>query len=157
MKNDFLGFSSKWIRQYSVCHGRGSSPSPKNSRERIDSLVSTLKFWFSLQKQSKETSLIFRCHGAPGVVYLFAKAFLVWKDEKYLQAALRCGDCVWSRGLLRKGPGICHGVAGSGFVFLLLYRLTHDQKHLYRATKFAEFLNSKEFLTARRPDCPWRL
>lgn len=90
------------------------------------------------------------------MVYLFVKAFLVWKEEKYLEAAIRCGDCVWLRGLLKKGPGICHGVAGSGFVFLVLFRLTNDQKYLYRATKFAEFLNTREFLAARKPDCPWR-
>ena len=56
--------------------------------------------------------LIHWCHGAPGVVYLFAKAYLVWKDEKYLAAAMRCGDIVWKKGLLKKGPGICHGIAG---------------------------------------------
>ena len=47
-----------------------------------------------------------------GIVYLFAKAFLFWKDEKYLSASLRCGELTWQKGLLRKGPGICHGVAG---------------------------------------------
>ena len=47
----------------------------------------------------------FRCHGAPGTVYLFVKAFLVWRDDAFLNAALRCGEVVWQRGLLRKGPG----------------------------------------------------
>ena len=56
--------------------------------------------------------LVHWCHGAPGVVYLLAKAFLVWKEEKYLLGALRCGELVWNRGLLKKGPGICHGIAG---------------------------------------------
>ena len=99
----------------------------------------------------------FRCHGAPGTAYLFVKAFLAWRDETFLNAALRCGDCVWQRGLLRKGPGICHGVAGSGYVFLLLHRLTSDPRHVYRATKVAEFLFTDEFKTARTPDCPHRL
>lgn len=49
-----------------------------------------------------------------GVVYLFAKAYKVWGDERYLQACIRCGEITWKRGLLTKGPGICHGVAGSG-------------------------------------------
>ncbi len=56
--------------------------------------------------------LVHWCHGAPGVVYLFAKAFIVWKDDKYITAALRSSDLVWNRGLLKKGPGICHGIAG---------------------------------------------
>ncbi|KAK3741810.1 hypothetical protein QZH41_010444 [Actinostola sp. cb2023] len=102
--------------------------------------------------------LVHWCHGAPGVVYMMVKAYLTWKDEKYLNAALRCGDVVWEKGLLKKGPGICHGVAGSGYVFLLLYRLTGDKKHLYRAYKFADFIQTQEFQKgARSPDCPYSL
>lgn len=105
-----------------------------------------------------EHKLVHWCHGAPGAVYLFAKAYIVFKEQKYLNSCLLAGDLVWSRGLLRKGPGICHGVAGSGYVFLLLYRLTNDPKHLYRATKFADFLASEEFLRdARTPDRPLSL
>ena len=54
---------------------------------------------------------------------MLAKAYLVFgKEEKYLIGALNCGECVWRKGLLKKGPGICHGIAGSGYVFLTLYR-----------------------------------
>ena len=63
--------------------------------------------------RNKEDELLHWCHGAPGVVYLLAKAFLTWKDEKYLQAAKKCAEITWQKGLLRKGPGICHGVAGT--------------------------------------------
>ncbi|KAL5009684.1 hypothetical protein ScPMuIL_011989 [Solemya velum] len=102
--------------------------------------------------------LVHWCHGAPGVVHLFAKAYKVWGEEKYLQACLRCGELIWQRGLLHKGPGICHGVAGNGYVFLLLFRLTGDQKHLHRALRFAEFLFTPEFQeTARTPDSPLSL
>ena len=66
--------------------------------------------------------LVHWCHGAPGVVYLLVRAYLVWNEEKYLTGALKCGECLWNKGLLKKGPGICHGVAGSGYVFLLLHR-----------------------------------
>ncbi len=98
------------------------------------------------------------CAFFPGVVYLFARAYLVWKDPRYLDACLRCGELTWQKGLLRKGPGICHGVAGSGYVFLLLYRLTSDEKHLHRALRFAEFMQTEEFQRgARRPDCPYSL
>ena len=108
--------------------------------------------------QKSEHKLVHWCHGAPGAVYLFAKAFLVFKDQKYLNSCLQCGELVWNKGLLRKGPGICHGVAGSGYVFLLLYRLTNDRKHLHRAAKFAEFLTTEEFQNeARTPDRPFSL
>jgi len=109
------------------------------------------------QRQA-EHDLVHWCHGAPGVVYLFAKAYLVLNDVKYLDAALRCGDCVWKKGLLKKGPGICHGVAGSGYVFLLLYRLTNDKKHMGRAIYFSEFMYTEEFNRgSRQPDCPFSL
>ncbi|XP_074656099.1 lanC-like protein 3 [Tubulanus polymorphus] len=111
-----------------------------------------------LRKPRPESEeLIHWCHGAPGIVYLFAKAYLVWKDEKYLRACVKCGEVTWEKGLLKKGPGICHGVAGSGYVFLLLYRLTQDQKYIDRAVKFAEFMQSAEFQAARTPDCPYSL
>lgn len=102
-------------------------------------IQSTVDFLLSMQSESgnfpcamdeappfrprpEKDELVHWCHGAPGMVYLLAKAYLVWRQDKYLSAALKCGDCVWSKGLLKKGPGICHGVAGSGYVFLLLFR-----------------------------------
>ncbi len=86
------------------------------------------------------------------------KAYLRYKEQKYLDCAIRCGEFIWRRGLLRKGPGICHGVSGNGFGHMLLYRLTNDTKHLYRAIKFAEFLKTETFNTeARIPDSPYSL
>ena len=113
---------------------------------------------FPTKYGGKESELIHWCHGAPGVFYLFAKAYIVFQEEKYLNACLKCGDLIWHKGLLRKGPGICHGVAGNGYVFLILYRLTKDPKHLYRATKFMEFLTNEMFVKeARIPDRPFSL
>ena len=93
-----------------------------------------------------------------GAVYVFAKAYQLWQDQSYLDACHACSEVTWSKGLLKKGPGICHGVAGSGYVFLLLYRLTKDPKYLHRALQFAEFMESDEFKQgARTPDCPYSL
>ncbi|GLV43553.1 uncharacterized protein CBL_04095 [Carabus blaptoides fortunei] len=108
--------------------------------------------------RSEEHELVHWCHGAPGTVYLMARAYIVFGDEKYLQSCEKCAELVWIKGLLRKGPGICHGVAGNGYVFLLLYRLTNDLKYIHRAMAFAQFLDADEFKTqARTPDYPYSL
>ena len=87
-----------------------------------------------------EEELVHWCHGAPGTVYLLARAWLTWREEKYLAALRRAGDLCWEKGLLRKGPGICHGVAGTGYVFLLLYRLTKVGSSCQLASLFLLFL-----------------
>lgn len=110
------------------------------------------------RSRSENDELVHWCHGAPGVVYLMAAAYLYWKEERYLDSCLKCGELTWKKGLLKKGPGICHGIAGSGYVFLLLYRLTQDPKHWHRAAAFANFMKTDEFYeNARRPDSPYSL
>ncbi|KAG4075003.1 hypothetical protein HA402_014582 [Bradysia odoriphaga] len=105
-----------------------------------------------------DNPLIHWCHGAPGAIYLLIKAYLVFREEKYLNSCRRAADLIWHYGLLRKGPGICHGVAGNGYAFLIMYRLTGEVRYMHRATKFAEFLKSSEFLQrSRTPDCPFSL
>lgn len=54
-----------------------------------------------------------------GVVYLMAKAYLYWKEDKYLRSCLKCGDLVWTKGLLKKGPGKVYSVCYHINVFLL--------------------------------------
>ncbi|CAH1782538.1 unnamed protein product [Owenia fusiformis] len=113
---------------------------------------------YSRQQRPASEELVHWCHGAPGVVYLFAKAYLTWGDQKYLDACIKCGELTWGQGLLKKGPGICHGVAGSGYVFLLLYRLTNNPVYRYRAERFAEFMQTSKFKSgARTPDSPYSL
>ncbi|XP_043928342.1 lanC-like protein 3 [Protopterus annectens] len=98
----------------------------------------------------RENELVHWCHGAPGIAYLYAKAYMISKKPRYLDTCIRCGELTWHKGLLKKGPGICHGVAGSAYVFLLLYRLTGNTKYIYRAQRFAEFLLSEEFKAGSR-------
>jgi hypothetical protein len=110
------------------------------------------------EANKNDHKLVHWCHGASGTVYLFAKAYLVFNDQKYLHSILRSGDLMWNKGLLKKGPGICHGIAGNGYVFLILYRLTNDPRHLHRASCFADFLTNETFLReARQPDHPHSL
>lgn len=102
--------------------------------------------------------LVHWCHGAPGVIYLYIKAYIQFGDEKYLTACTKASELIWRKGLLRKGPGICHGVAGNGYVFLVMYRLTKKPKYLYRAMRFAYFLERPEFgRYLLKPDYPWSL
>ncbi len=112
----------------------------------------------SSRPKSSSKELVHWCHGAGGVVFLLARAYLYFGDVKYLNACIKCEDLIWEKGLLKKGPGICHGIAGHGLVHLLLYRLTHDVKYLYRAVQFGEFLKTDTFKTqARTPDSPYSL
>ena len=106
---------------------------------------------------NQRSPLVHWCHGSCGAVFLFCKAYEVFRDEDFLQAAVRAGEVVWKRGLLRKGPGLCHGVSGNGYALLKLYKITTDEKYLTRASRFAEFMFSGRFRFARVPDRPWSL
>lgn len=139
----------------------------KYNKSAAQDIQTTTEFIASLQTEEgnwpccmvevgmTDHKLVHWCHGAPGTVYLMAKAYLIYKDQRYRDACVKAADFVWRRGLLRKGPGICHGVAGNGYVFLLLHRLTGDEKYLHRAKMFAEFLTEDGFIRdARLPDNP---
>ncbi|CAH8499599.1 unnamed protein product [Dicrocoelium dendriticum] len=102
-------------------------------------------------------ALIHWCHGSPGAVLAYARAYILWKDGRYLAECRRCAELIWHRGLLKKGPGICHGVAGNAYIFLLMYRLTGEAFYLHRCAAFARFMQMDAFKQARRPDCPYSL
>jgi len=98
------------------------------------------------------------CHGAPAFVPLFLRAYQEYKDVRYMDAAIEAAKVTWSRGLLKKGPGLCHGVSGNGYVFLLLFKLTRDKLWFDMAWKFAEFIWSEEGRkTWDTPDEPYSL
>ncbi|CAH0559452.1 unnamed protein product [Brassicogethes aeneus] len=102
--------------------------------------------------------LVHWCHGAGGIVYMMAKAYLTFNDTNYLDSCKLISELIWSKGLLKKGPGICHGVAGNGYVFLLLYRLTMNVKYLHRAICFYRFMETEQFKKdSRVPDYPYSL
>lgn len=112
----------------------------------------------SERKRNTEKRLVHWCHGAPGIIHMMCKAFIVFGEEKYLIASERAADLIWREGLLKKGPGICHGIAGNAYAFIVLYRITENPKYLYRAIQFMKFLENelfKEFATV--PDRPFSL
>ncbi|XP_076686240.1 glutathione S-transferase LANCL1 isoform X1 [Andrena cerasifolii] len=106
---------------------------------------------------SHTDKLVHWCHGAPAMPMLFCLAYEIYQDDRYLKTALQCGEVVWSRGLLKKGYGICHGVAGNAYTFLSLFQQTKDVKHLYRACKFADWCMDFGTHQNRIPDRPFSL
>jgi hypothetical protein len=88
----------------------------------------------------KDDCLVHWCHGAPGFVSLFTKAHECFGDPKYREAAIAAAQCVWERGLLKKGISVCHGITGNAYAFLNLYRATGEPSHRYRALKFCQVL-----------------
>ncbi|KAH9624508.1 hypothetical protein KSS87_019824 [Heliosperma pusillum] len=83
--------------------------------------------------------LVHWCHGAPGVALTLVKAYEVFKDNMFLDAAIEAAEVVWNRGMLKR-VGICHGISGNAYVFLSLYRATGNMCYLYKAKAFASFL-----------------
>ena len=41
------------------------------------------------------------CHGSTGALPMFLAAHQHFKEQKYLDAALNCGEAIWHRGLLK--------------------------------------------------------
>ncbi|XP_071528976.1 lanC-like protein 2 [Panulirus ornatus] len=101
--------------------------------------------------------LVHWCHGAPGAIFLFAKAYQVYGNISYLEHAKKCGECIWERGLLKKGYGLCHGSAGNGYALLYLYQVTGDAVYLYRAAQFGRWCQEYGTHGCRTPDRPLSL
>lgn len=82
-------------------------------------------------------------HGAPGWIYMFIEAHK--RNPKnnnktdYLEAAERCAEVIWKRGILHCGYGLSDGTAGNAYAFLAMYKLTKKNLYLHRAIKFAEW------------------
>ncbi|XP_066993541.2 lanC-like protein 2 [Anabrus simplex] len=119
--------------------------------------VESLQFTSGNFPSSLETNkdkLVQWCHGAPGMVDLFSLAYHIFRKESYLTTALKCGELVWKRGILKKGYSICHGVSGNAYTFLRLYQETHDLKHLHRAYQFADWCTEYGKYQSHPPDRP---
>lgn len=106
---------------------------------------------------SKTDKLIHWCHGAPGMTMLFYQAYEIFEDKTFLDTAIQCGEVIWSRGILKKGYGICHGVSGNAYTLLYLFQKMKDPKYLYRACKFAQWCMDYGTKQHREPDRPFSL
>lgn len=92
--------------------------------------------WYpSVADRDRPPWLCQHCHGAPGMVTVFADApFTSPELEDLLREG---GKFAWAAGPLAKGSNLCHGTAGNGYAFLKLYRRTKDLAWLDRARAFA--------------------
>jgi hypothetical protein len=73
-----------------------------------------------------DKELVQFCHGAPGMICMFLKAYEVFNDERYLTAAKHASEVVWEHGVLRKGVGKCQ-ILDNNIVLLLFILLTFSQ------------------------------
>ena len=106
---------------------------------------------------NENDKLIHWCHGAPGSIHLFLKAYQIFQSQEYLEIAIKSGEVIWQRGLLKKGYGLCHGIAGNAYGFLALYQTTNDIRHLRRAKGFCQFIFDYGNHDCRNPDRPYSL
>lgn len=77
-------------------------------------------------------ALVQWCHGAPGLVMLLAQRLrMAIRAGEFESVASRdflahktrvAAECVWRRGLTKKGPGLCHGASGNGYALLVAAR-----------------------------------
>jgi hypothetical protein len=91
--------------------------------------------WPAVAESLASPRLVQYCHGAPGVVIVFADAPVATPelDEVLRQA----GEFIWRAGPLAKGPGLCHGTGGNGYAFLKLHARFGEPVWLERARAFA--------------------
>ncbi|KAF5839816.1 hypothetical protein DUNSADRAFT_18478 [Dunaliella salina] len=141
--------------RYVLAHEQDVPGSPSGSGGHYPTQMGQLK-------RNSDRVLVHWCHGAPGAVFLLCKAHEVFggggDGAAYLPAACRAGEVVWSRGLLRKGPGLCHGVAGNGFALHRLWKSGAGAKWLHRSQQFGLALGDEEVQqTFHNPDNPYSL
>ncbi|KAH8919266.1 hypothetical protein BT69DRAFT_1353233 [Atractiella rhizophila] len=111
---------------------------------------------FKCTPKDEKTELVHFCHGAPGFILLISRLLSLHAEgtialapelkDKLTVSLKKAADCVWEKGLLKKGINLCHGVAGSAYVLLQLAVLpkgilSDDERrdYLWKATRFASF------------------
>ena len=68
--------------------------------------------------------LVHFCHGAPGAIPMLIEAHRMFKDQIYMDALIKAGECTWNLGLLLKGNGLCHGISGNAYFLHSIWRYT---------------------------------
>ena len=104
----------------------------------------------SIQKTGRELDLVRKCdrlvqfcHGAPGHVLLLTQMYIKAQEhcqvfaenaQRHLADAKQITEnVILSKGLLRKGVGLCHGISGNAYCFLSLHN-AESKKDVERNT-----------------------
>jgi hypothetical protein len=91
--------------------------------------------WHAEARRDVLPALVQHCHGAPGMVNVFADA--PWESLALDRLLARAGELIWRAGPLAKGSNLCHGTAGNGDALLKLHRRLGGSEWLARARRFA--------------------
>ena len=109
------------------------------------------------------------CHGCIGAIHLFLLADELYPNNNFKETAFLSNKCLWERGLLYKGNGVCHGMSGVIYGLIKLYKETKNELYLKEAVSicfgtFDEKVQKlvKEFKDPQRlcrgiPDTPYSL
>ena len=109
------------------------------------------------------------CHGCIGAIYLLLLAEEFFPNNGFKESAFLCNNCLWERGLLYKGNGVCHGMSGVTYALIKLYKYSKNDLYLKEAIgicfgTFDPEIQSlvKEYVDPQRkckgiPDTPYSL
>ena len=73
------------------------------------------------------------CHGCIGAIPLFLLAEELYPNNNFKETAFLSNKCLWERGLLYKGNGVCHGMSGVIYALIKLYKFTKNEFYLKEA------------------------
>ena len=73
------------------------------------------------------------CHGCIGAIYLFLLAEEFFPNNGFKETAFLSNKCLWERGLLYKGNGVCHGMSGVIYGLIKLYLYSNNDLYLKEA------------------------
>ena len=91
--------------------------------------------------------LVHFCHGAPGFIPFLCEAYKFYKDGVFKECALKAGECVWKKGILKKGNPMCHGIGGNSYMLHTLSTICEEDqercKWKYRSLLFTQLTYEK--------------
>ena len=73
------------------------------------------------------------CHGCIGAIPLFLLAEELYPNNNFKDIAFLSNNCLWERGLLYKGNGVCHGMSGVIYGLIELYKFSKNELYLKEA------------------------
>ena len=100
-------------------------------------IESTGNFPDDVEGNDKVGDKVHFCHGCIGAVHLFLLAHKLFPLNNFDLVAKKCNKCLWERGILYKGNGLCHGIAGTCYAIIRLYIHYKDDLYLKEAIAMA--------------------